>query len=86
MCQLFLLLGLFSGMVFCKFLPYSDRGADLVEVVVDSLEEVSQGKLFSLLPRLAPVGCFDWPPFDINAPQFVWTKSAACVVGLEGRV
>ena len=64
-CQLFLLLGLFAGMVFCKFLPHSSRGADLVEVVVDSLEEVSRGKLFSLL---APVGRFDWPPFDIYEP------------------
>ena len=86
MCQLFFFLGLFSGMVFRKFLPHLGRGADLVEVVVDSLEEVSRGKLFSLLPRLAPVGCFDWPPFDIYAPQFVWTESAACVVGSEGRV
>ena len=49
-CQLFLFPGLFSSMVFCKFLPHSGRGADLVEAVVDSLEEVSRGKLFSLLP------------------------------------
>ena len=72
-------------MVFCKFSP-PGRGADLVEVVVDSLEEVSRGKLFSLLPRLAPVGRFDWPPFDIHEAQFVWTESAACVVSSEGRV
>ena len=73
-CQLFLFPGLFSSMVFCKFLPHSGRGADLVEAVVDSLEEVSRGKLFSLLPGLAPVGCFDWPPFHIYTPQFVWTE------------
>ena len=47
--------------------------ADLVEAV-DSLEEVSWGKLFSLLPGLAPVGCFVWPPFHIYTPQFVWTE------------
>ena len=73
-CQLFLFPGLFSSMVFCKFLPHSGRGADLVEAVVDSLEEVSRGKLFSLLPGLAPVGRFDWPPFHIYTPQFVWTE------------
>ena len=61
-------------------------GADLIEEVVDSLEEVSRGKLFSLLPRLAPVGRFDWPPFDIYEPQFVWAEAAACVVGSKGRV
>ena len=70
-CQLFLFLGLFAGMVFCKFLPHSGRGADLVEVVVDSLEEVSRGELFNLLPRLALVGCFDRPPFNIYEPQFL---------------
>ena len=85
-CQLFLFPGLFSSMVFCKFLPHSGRGADLVEAVVDSLEEVSRGKLFSLLPGLAPVGCFDWPPFHIYTPQFVWTEEAACIVGSKGRV
>ena len=69
-CQLFLFLGLFSGMVFFKFLPHSGRGTDLVEVMVDSLEEVSRGKLVSLLPGLALVGCFDWSPFNIYAPQF----------------
>ena len=70
-CQLFMFPCLLSSMIVCKFLPHSGRGADFVEVVVDSLEEVSRGKLFSLLPGLALVGCFDWPPFHIYAPQFV---------------
>ena len=80
MCQLFLLLGLFAGMVVCKFLSHAGRGADLIEEVVDSLEEVSRGKLFSLLPRLALVGRCDWPPFDIYEPQFFWAEAATCVL------
>ena len=54
-----------------QILFHSGQGADLVKVVVDSLEEVSRVKLFSLLPRLAPVGRFDWPPFDIYEPWFL---------------
>ena len=80
MCQLFLLLGLFAGMVVCKFLSYAGPGADQIQEVVDSLEEVSRGKLFSFFQG--------WPCWSLwlaalqhIKPQFFWAKAASCVVG-----
>ena len=73
-------------MVFRKCLPHSGRGTNLIEVVVDTLEEVSGVELHSLLPRLAFIGRFDWSFFDIYALELLWAESAACIVSPEGRV